>query len=109
LKIEKPLLGQRSGVSRMSLVFEVATWHSLQLDEIPKKGQKLKIERSLMAEAEYFFKIDGIPGESLDARHPDEIDVLSWSWSETQVPGPVGGEGESGKVKMEDVNFVVLV
>ena len=61
-----------------------------------------------MAEAEYFLKIDGIPGESLDASHPDEIDVLSWSWSETQVPGPVGGEGESGKVKMEDVNFVVL-
>lgn len=27
-----------------------------------------------------FLKIDGIPGESLDAKHKDEIDVLSWNW-----------------------------
>ena len=26
-----------------------------------------------------FIKMDGIQGESTDARHKDEIDVLSWS------------------------------
>lgn len=29
---------------------------------------------------DYFLKIDGIPGESTDARHKDELDVDSWTW-----------------------------
>jgi type VI secretion system secreted protein Hcp len=32
---------------------------------------------------DYFLKLDGIPGESVDARHADEIDVLSYSWGVT--------------------------
>lgn len=27
----------------------------------------------------FFLKLDGIPGESKDAKHRDEIDILSWS------------------------------
>jgi type VI secretion system secreted protein Hcp len=30
-----------------------------------------------------FLKIDGIQGESADAKHKGEIDVLSWSWGES--------------------------
>ena len=33
-----------------------------------------------------FLKIDGIPGESTDDRHKDEIDILSYAWGESQ-PG----------------------
>ena len=33
---------------------------------------------------DYFLKLDGIPGESVDAKHKGEIDVLSWSWGESQ-------------------------
>jgi len=33
-----------------------------------------------------FLKIDGIPGESTDARHRDEIDVLSYNWGKSQPP-----------------------
>jgi type VI secretion system secreted protein Hcp len=29
-------------------------------------------------------KLDGVPGESLVAKHKDEIDVLSWNWGLTQ-------------------------
>ena len=29
---------------------------------------------------DYFLKVEGIPGESLDAKHKDEIDVLGFSW-----------------------------
>lgn len=29
---------------------------------------------------DYFLKIDGVQGESLDKTHKGEIDVLSWSW-----------------------------
>jgi type VI secretion system secreted protein Hcp len=30
-----------------------------------------------------FIKIDGISGESQDATHPDEIEVLHWGWAVT--------------------------
>ncbi|MPZ51099.1 MAG: hypothetical protein GEU75_17675 [Dehalococcoidia bacterium] len=30
--------------------------------------------------ADYFLKVDGIEGESVDDKHPNEIDVLSWNW-----------------------------
>jgi type VI secretion system secreted protein Hcp len=30
-----------------------------------------------------FLKIDGVQGESSDAKHKGEIDVLSWSWGES--------------------------
>jgi type VI secretion system secreted protein Hcp len=33
-----------------------------------------------MAQLDYFIKIDGIPGESTDEKHKDEIEVLSYSF-----------------------------
>ena len=35
-----------------------------------------------------FLKLDGIKGESLDATHKDEIDVLAWSWGLSQSGVP---------------------
>ena len=58
-----------------------------------------------MAAFDYFLKIDGIPGESTDAKHKGEIDVLSWSWGETQeIAASPGGGGGTGKVAMTDVH-----
>ncbi|HZK51733.1 MAG TPA: type VI secretion system tube protein Hcp [Actinomycetota bacterium] len=59
---------------------------------------------------DYFLKIDGIPGESQDAKHKDEIEVLSWSWGESAVgqPGPGSGAG-SGKVQFQDFHFTSLI
>ena len=55
--------------------------------------------------SDYFLKIDGIPGESLDDKHKDEIEVLSWSWGETNEPPPAAGGGAaSGKVAMTDLH-----
>ena len=58
-----------------------------------------------MAAFDYFLKIDGIPGESTDAKHKDEIEVLSWSWGETQetAVSPGGGAG-TGRVAMTDLH-----
>ena len=57
---------------------------------------------------DYFLKIDGIPGESKDSRHKDEIDVESWSWGEIQtVSGPSGSGAGTGKVSMQDFSFVM--
>ena len=58
-----------------------------------------------MAAFDYFLKIDGIPGESTDAMHKDEIELESWSWGETQAHAPGGGGGGAGKVTMSDFNF----
>jgi len=55
--------------------------------------------------ADYFLRVDGIPGESNDAKHKGEIEVLSWSWGEVnEAPprGPGGGAG-AGKVDMSDL------
>ena len=62
-----------------------------------------------MAAADYFIKFDGINGESVDAKHKDEIDVESWSWGETHPGGgmAVGGGGSAGKVSMQDFHFVM--
>jgi type VI secretion system secreted protein Hcp len=42
---------------------------------------------------DYFLKIDGVPGESTDAKHNSEIVISSWSWGETQATGPGPGVG----------------
>jgi type VI secretion system secreted protein Hcp len=58
--------------------------------------------------ADYFLRVDGIPGESTDDKHKGEIEVLSWSWGEVnEAPprGPGGGVG-AGKVDMSDLTVV---
>ena len=58
-----------------------------------------------MAAFDYFLKLDGIPGESTDAKHKGEIDVLSWSWGESQEIAPnAGGGSGTGKVAMTDLH-----
>lgn len=55
---------------------------------------------------DFFLKIDGIPGESHDAKHKDEIDVLSWSWGANQTGTmSYGGGGGAGKVNFQDFHF----
>jgi type VI secretion system secreted protein Hcp len=61
---------------------------------------------------DYFLRIDGIPGESVDSKHKDEIEVLSWSWGESNPAGPGGGGGGgggAGKVQMQDLVFTTTI
>ncbi|PYT16357.1 MAG: type VI secretion system tube protein Hcp, partial [Acidobacteria bacterium] len=63
-----------------------------------------------MAAVDYFLKLDGIEGESQDAKHKGEIDLESWSWGETQTGTMhAGGGGGAGKVQMQDFHFVMKV
>ena len=60
---------------------------------------------------DYFLRIAGVSGESLDAKHKGEIDVESWSWGEAN-PTPPGGTGSgagAGKVQMQGFNFTTRV
>jgi type VI secretion system secreted protein Hcp len=58
-----------------------------------------------------FIKIDDIKGESEDARHKDEIDVLAWGWCMAQDAAPQSGSGgtAAGKVSFKDLSFTKYV
>ena len=56
--------------------------------------------------SDIFAKIGDIKGESGDAKHKDEIEVLSWSWGVTQSGSLThGGGGGAGKASFHDFNF----
>jgi type VI secretion system secreted protein Hcp len=57
--------------------------------------------------SDIFAKLGDIKGESADAKHKDEIEVLSFSWGVTNAApaGPGGGAG-AGKATFSDLSFV---
>jgi type VI secretion system secreted protein Hcp len=63
-----------------------------------------------MAISDFFLKIDGIPGESEDAKHKGQIDILGFSWGETNMANQgSGGGGGAGKVSFQDLQFTANV
>ena len=56
--------------------------------------------------SDIFAKIGDIKGESLDSKHKDEVEILSWSWG-VQQSGTMahGGGGGEGKPSFNDFNF----
>jgi type VI secretion system secreted protein Hcp len=57
-----------------------------------------------------FMKIDDVKGESADANHKGEIDVVSWSWGAMQQgSSSIGGGSSSGKSVVADLKFIVKV
>lgn len=59
-----------------------------------------------MAVADFFLKIDGIEGESQDAKHKNEIHINNWHWGATnEGSADTGGGLGAGKVQMHDFSF----
>jgi type VI secretion system secreted protein Hcp len=60
-----------------------------------------------MASKDYFLKIEGLDGESGDAKHKGAIDIESFDWGESHT---VRGAGESAKphVQMQDIQFTMF-
>jgi type VI secretion system secreted protein Hcp len=57
--------------------------------------------------SDIFAKLGDIKGESLDDKHKDEIEILSWSWGLTNAGSILGGSGAgSGKASFHDLSFV---
>ena len=53
-----------------------------------------------------FLKLDGVTGESRDAKHSKEIDILSWSWGLSQSGTTHQGTGGGGgKVAVQDIHI----
>ncbi len=59
-----------------------------------------------MASVRYFLKIDGIEGGSTADKHKGELDLTSFSWSETSSSAPTGGGIATGKVAVQDFRVV---
>jgi type VI secretion system secreted protein Hcp len=59
-----------------------------------------------MAAVAYFLKLDGILGESKDAKHAGEIELESFSFGETLSLAGGGGGGGAGKVQFRDLHVV---
>jgi len=55
--------------------------------------------------ADIFAKIGDIKGESLDDKHKDEIEVLTWSWGVTNAGTTGGAGGGAGKASFHDLSF----
>src|SRR5262245_32710616 len=58
--------------------------------------------------SDIFAKIGDIKGESLDDKHKDEIEVLSFSWGVTNSASvsPGGGGSGAGKATFQDLTIV---
>jgi type VI secretion system secreted protein Hcp len=62
-----------------------------------------------MAAVDYFLKLDGITGESVDAKHKDEINVDSFSWgvSNASTIGSATGGAGAGKAQFQEFHFTM--
>ena len=56
--------------------------------------------------SDIFAKLGDIKGESIDDKHKDQIEVLSWSWGvSTSGSHSLGGGGGAGKANFSDFAF----
>jgi type VI secretion system secreted protein Hcp len=58
---------------------------------------------------DYFLKIDGIQGESRDAKHKEEIELVSFGWGVARASGAGSGSGRgAGRARFEPFHFTML-
>lgn len=58
---------------------------------------------------DFFLKIDSIIGDSHDAHHKDEIEVVAFSWGETHAASLSPVVAGVGKVVIEDFHFTTPI
>lgn len=57
-----------------------------------------------------FLKIDGVKGESKDAKHAGETQILAWSWGMSNSgTAHMGAGAGAGKVNVQDLSFTKYV
>lgn len=60
-----------------------------------------------MAQVDYFLKIEGVESESTDDKHKGEVELMSFSWGQTNSGSAGHGAGAgAGKVIPQDFHFV---
>lgn len=63
---------------------------------------------TVVASADMFLKLTGIKGESADAKHKDEIEVLSWAWGMSTGTGRVK-KGTIAPQCIQDIHLTKFV
>ena len=64
------------------------------------------------AASDYFLKIEGVEGESTDAKHKGQIEIDSFSWGVSNsgsMAAGGGGGGGAGKASFSDLHFTKTV
>lgn len=57
-----------------------------------------------------FLKIEGIKGESKDAKHAGETQILAWSWGMSNSgTAHMGGGAGAGKVNVQDISITKYI
>ena len=64
---------------------------------------------SARAAFDMFLKVEGVAGESIDAMHKGECDVLAWSWGMSNSSTVSGGGTGAGKVSIQDIAITKYV
>ncbi|MPZ14832.1 MAG: type VI secretion system tube protein Hcp [Chloroflexi bacterium] len=113
LKSGRVTVGVAIAAAALIVVPLAGTAFSVPQQSTVSDGDSLALVAATSAQAanvDAFLKIDGIEGESADAQHRGEIDILSWSWGASQAgaPGPGAGAG-AGRVSMEDFHFTMQI
>lgn len=58
--------------------------------------------------SDYFLELEGIKGESTDAKHQGWLEIETWAWGETQEGAgsrSTSGAASRGRVSMQDIAF----
>lgn len=67
-------------------------------------AESVAAQAAAFGTVDMFLKIAGIPGESRDSRHRDEIDALAFSWGVARDSGR-----DSGRPAPQDISFTMHV
>lgn len=60
--------------------------------------------------SDFLLEIDGIKGESQDAKHKETIEIMSFSWGASNAGSfGAGSGGGAGKVSFQDLHFTSTV
>ena len=60
--------------------------------------------------SDMYLKVGDVKGESVDAKHKDEIDIISWSWGISQSGTfHSGSGGGSGRSKFQDISVTKYI
>src|SRR5215212_5650050 len=62
-----------------------------------------------MAQVDYFLLLPGVDGESTDSAHAGEIEIMSWSWGESNAATHESGTtgGSAGKGHLQDMSLAL--
>ena len=59
-----------------------------------------------VSDAEYFLRLDGVPGDSLDDHHPAWLDVASFSWGASNSSTVTGSGWSSSKANIGSLSMM---